>query len=593
MAGGSTLLDELNDFISNSAGGQNYPFPCDVSNGRFPYFVAVGNHDVDGEGTTTPQTQYDYWSNTVGPRLPSTLVGIQNFRSGPSAAHDARTTYSFDYKDAHFVVLNLFHGDPAYPTSDPVACVRSDLMQWLEEDLTQTTRPVRFVFGHEPAWSFCSDLGGYGGDYCPIGHEDNQEPPYRPRPHSGTGDWLEPFGHHWGDSLEDDRCPAGSREAFWSLLGRHGVVAMFNGHTHTYSSRLVGGNGTRRNDVHPYAKNSQPFDGGEGVWQVETGTTHNSAGAVYVLATVRDGAVSFETYDQMGMTEPFKLVESWQVLLSQAPRVEIVSPASGATFAAGAAVPIEAQASDSDGSVAQVAFYAGSTAVGVDTTSPYSVTWTSPPPGPHVLTAIATDDSGLATTSAVVQVTVNGPADNDPPVLDAIAAQTANEGSLHTFTATASDPDSSVLTFSLVGAPEGAAIDATGAFAWTPAEAQGPGSYGFTVRVTDDGTPAQAADQAVTVSVQEVNEPPVLAAMSDRTVNEGTAMTAPASATDPDLPANGLTYSILEGPTGAVIGTTGSVSWTPAEADGPFSHRFTVRVTDDGSPALWPRRRSR
>jgi hypothetical protein len=49
----------------------------------------------------------------------------------------------------------------------------------------------------------------------------------------------------------------------------------------------------------------------------------------------------------------------------------------------------------------------------------------------------------------------------------------------YTFTATATDSDlpAQALTFSLVSAPPGAAIDAsTGAFSWTPTEAQGPGA---------------------------------------------------------------------------------------------------------------------
>jgi hypothetical protein len=47
----------------------------------------------------------------------------------------------------------------------------------------------------------------------------------------------------------------------------------------------------------------------------------------------------------------------------------------------------------------------------------------------------------------------------------------------YTFTATATDPDlpAQTLTFSLVGAPAGAAIDSSsGVFSWTPTEAQGP-----------------------------------------------------------------------------------------------------------------------
>ena len=66
---------------------------------------------------------------------------------------------------------------------------------------------------------------------------------------------------------------------------------------------------------------------------------------------------------------------------------------------------------------------------------------------------------------------------NAPPVLDTITDKTVNEGTLHSFTATASDPDAgTTLTFTLgAGAPAGASISTGGAFTWTPTEAQGPG----------------------------------------------------------------------------------------------------------------------
>ena len=64
---------------------------------------------------------------------------------------------------------------------------------------------------------------------------------------------------------------------------------------------------------------------------------------------------------------------------------------------------------------------------------------------------------------------------------------------------------STTLIFSLVGAPAGAAIDgATGVFSWTPTEAQGVGSYQFTVRVCDNGDPALCDEEEITVTVNEV-----------------------------------------------------------------------------------------
>src|SRR5439155_9886737 len=82
---------------------------------------------------------------------------------------------------------------------------------------------------------------------------------------------------------------------------------------------------------------------------------------------------------------------------------------------------------------------------------------------------------------------------NSPPVLAPIGNKSGNEGSVITFTASATDPNSGqTLAYSLdPGAPAGATINSSsGVFTWTPSEAQGPGVYSVTVRVTDSGSPA-------------------------------------------------------------------------------------------------------
>jgi cysteine-rich repeat protein len=320
------LLDAANDAISDGWDGDHYPFDCPASNGKFPYFVALGNHDVDSvRGVPNRKTfmqKLDYWKNYIGPRLPNTLVGIRNFRWGPPTdpnAYDYRTTYSFDYKNAHFVIVNQYHiGTPdAEFQANPIACIRPDLYAWIDQDLSATDRPVRFLFGHEPAWSYCSNVEGSGGQYCPPGHPDNLDPPRRPRPYSQFTPWPEDYGKHWGDSLEDSRCPPGSRDAFWAMLAQHNVVAHFTGHVHTYSSRLVEGDGTRRNDLHPYYKTGNPdFDSLDGVWEIAHGTVTSSAGSVYVLTTVQNNTVTFEAYDTATKdVEPFHLMEKWTVVV--------------------------------------------------------------------------------------------------------------------------------------------------------------------------------------------------------------------------------------------------------------------------------------
>src|SRR5262249_32680369 len=150
-----------------------------------------------------------------------------------------------------------------------------------------------------------------------------------------------------------------------------------------------------------------------------------------------------------------------------------------------------------------------------------------------------------------ITVTVNEV--NVAPILGAIGNKTVDEQTTLSFTAHATDSDLPVntLTFSLVGAPAGAGIDpGTGVFSWTPTEAQGPGTFTFKVRVTDDGSPNLFAEEQITVTVREVNQAPVLAPVGNKSVAEGDALTFAASATDPDLPANGLTFSLIDAPPG-------------------------------------------
>ncbi|MBI3851739.1 MAG: tandem-95 repeat protein [Verrucomicrobia bacterium] len=193
-------------------------------------------------------------------------------------------------------------------------------------------------------------------------------------------------------------------------------------------------------------------------------------------------------------------------------------------------------------------------------------------------------DSGVAT--VVLTVTPV----NDAPVLAPIGDRTVNEGSLLTFTNTATDVENDTLTFSLgTNAPAGASINSSnGVFTWTPTEAQGPGTNVITVTVTDNGSPNQSDSKNFTVIVNEVNSAPVLAAQTNRTINELTTLTVTNTATDSDIPANTLTFS-LSGtpPAGATINPTNGVfTWTPTEAQGPSTNVITVTVTDNGSPNL-------
>jgi len=99
------------------------------------------------------------------------------------------------------------------------------------------------------------------------------------------------------------------------------------------------------------------------------------------------------------------------------PTVNLTAPANSATYTAPASIILTATASDADGSIAKVEFYNGSTLLSTATTSPYSYTWSNVPGGAYSLTAKATDNGGASTTSAAVNVTVNGSTNNTGKVI--------------------------------------------------------------------------------------------------------------------------------------------------------------------------------
>jgi len=153
-------------------------------------------------------------------------------------------------------------------------------------------------------------------------------------------------------------------------------------------------------------------------------------------------------------------------------------------------------------------------------------------------------------------------------------------------TATAEDANAAdQLTFSLDGSePAGASITTGGGFTWTPTEAQGPGIYSFDVKVTDDGSPARSSYESVTVD--EANEPPVLDLAEEFTAEAGSVFTMVASASDPDLPSQRITYEANGLPEDAEFTSGGVLSWTPpADAVGG-DYLIWITATDDGSPAL-------
>ena len=107
-----------------------------------------------------------------------------------------------------------------------------------------------------------------------------------------------------------------------------------------------------------------------------------------------------------------------------APSVVITAPVDGAAFVPGADVSITADASDSDGQVARIEFFAetaeGRQSVGVDTQAPYEIIVSNVPEANYILTAEATDNDGMISRSSAITVFVDA---TPPSVISVVGKQ--------------------------------------------------------------------------------------------------------------------------------------------------------------------------
>jgi hypothetical protein len=188
-------------------------------------------------------------------------------------------------------------------------------------------------------------------------------------------------------------------------------------------------------------------------------------------------------------------------LVNYRPSLHVLSPSIGPPFVFAAPIPFLVEAFDPDGAIVGVKFCVGTNIIGQATNAPFSFTWTNALVGTQTVNIVAIDNLGAASSTNITIIVRS----NAPPILAPIGDRVIHQGVLLTFTATATDLDAppQSLAFSLdPGAPPGAAIHpASGVFIWTPTDAQNPGAYPITVRVTDDGVPALSDSETITAIV--------------------------------------------------------------------------------------------
>ncbi len=217
----------------------------------YTWYPVVGNHELPLQGTESyTGANMDY--------LRAYDYGVVNI--GPAGCPS--TTFSFDYENVHFVILNEYCDVGGDTETD--GNVPDHLYQWLAADLAGTDKEHTLIFGHEP---------GY------------------PQPDADNGRLR-----HESDSLNqyEDK-----RDRFWDLMRGEGVTAYICGHTHNYSAVHVAG-----------------------VWQIDAGHARGigdlGARSTFVLIRIDGPIVAIEAYRDSHDGGPYDLAHKG--LLTGPPR---------------------------------------------------------------------------------------------------------------------------------------------------------------------------------------------------------------------------------------------------------------------------------
>jgi hypothetical protein len=113
----------------------------------------------------------------------------------------------------------------------------------------------------------------------------------------------------------------------------------------------------------------------------------------------------FETH----RVDDFNVLFNADIALPQPPTVTITAPTANQAFPVGASITVNANATDPEGQVTKVEFFANGTKIGEDTTAPYSATLSSAAQSVYIFTASVTDAQGITVTSPRVRAVVGTP----------------------------------------------------------------------------------------------------------------------------------------------------------------------------------------
>ena len=188
---------------------------------------------------------------------------------------------------------------------------------------------------------------------------------------------------------------------------------------------------------------------------------------------------------------------------------------------------------------------------------------------------------GFSRSTRDVGIVVNNT--NRAPVLADIGDRVINENQQFSLTLVATDPDGNDFAFSVLNAPEGSSLE-DNLFRWRPTFEQAGVYENVVFRVTDFGQPNLSDEEAVTITVNNVNRPPVIAGVGPFEVSEGALLQFEVRASDPDGDEVQLSAEDLPGNAtfGDAGGGVGRFEWrTDFESAGEYLPVFIANDNND------------
>lgn len=187
-----------------------------------------------------------------------------------------------------------------------------------------------------------------------------------------------------------------------------------------------------------------------------------------------------------------------------------------------------------------------------------------------------TDEGGEFSSQTFILTVLNT---NDAPTIAAIADTSVTEDVAIALQLSATDIDvtDTTFVFSLRSGPDSVVVDSSGQLSWTPGQAD-VGINIVSVQVADPQGGTDSTSFRITVA--QVDDPPIITSTPDTTAPEDALYEYTLLATDEE--GEQVNFALSTGPTQMSIDSTGTIRWTPTQAD-TGRHDVVIQASDSSS----------